>query len=165
MWYIRFLTVAIAFLLVSAIQARVAESSDELVLELRTEEGIRTFELSDKPEITFSENSIFVFSGDFVTSFHYSDIENIHFVINGVTDVEAVQIEQNTIAVRFTDGVTFVVEGVNEGENAAVYALSGMMMPLYAERSGNRLVVHLDAYPHGTYIVRIANQSYKIIKR
>lgn len=81
------------------------------------------------------------------------------------TSVDEKNVQDKTITVKFTDSNTFEVYGIDGKSSVMVYSLDGMMMPLDAECSDNAVVVHLNGYKSGTYIIKIGKQAYKVIKR
>ena len=165
----RCLAVAAMLLFANAVQANDGVEADKLVLELSTpdENGIQSYEfiLAENPEITFSGDSIHIAVPDKFMMCLLADVDNIHFEINGVTAVDRAEINQKVVSVKFVDGVTFAVDGIDESVNVMVYSLKGVIMPLNADRQDNGVVVHLDAYAQGAYIIKIGNQSYKVVRR
>ena len=60
---------------------------------------------------------------------------------------------------------TVVVDGVAEGMSSALFSLDGKSVPAEIERNDRQVTFHLNALPQGVYIIRIGQQSFKIIKK
>lgn len=139
----------------------------KLLIELVSGEN-RTFELSDKPQLLFSVDKLTVKSERLEADLPlvYSDIQKISFQSGTPTSVdERTNMQEKTVSVRYTDLNTFEVYGIDGESFVAVYSLDGKTMPLDVDHSDNAVVVHLNGYKSGTYIIKIGNQSYKLIKR
>ena len=70
-----------------------------------------------------------------------------------------------TLSLRFLDAQTVVVDGVAEGASSALFSLDGKSVPAEIERNDRQVTFHLNALPQGVYIIRIGQQSFKIIKK
>lgn len=164
-----FKLIVTALLLCGSSNSAVAgdENGDMLVVELVTGET-HTFELSDKPVVTFSENALIVTS-DVLTvelPIAYADVKNIGFKVAGtVTGTDETTLTHRRLSVKFTDENTFVVQGADEGAGVKVYAVDGKAMPADVMRDDDRISVRLNNYRRGTYIIMIGKHTYKIVKR
>ena len=80
-------------------------------------------------------------------------------------DVITKGVGSKTLNVRFLDAQTVVVDGVAEGASSALFSLDGKSVPAEIERNDCQVTFHLNALPQGVYIIRIGQQSFKIIKK
>lgn len=144
------------------------EGVEKLIIELVSGDT-KTFEFNEKPQLLFSEDKLTV-KTELVEAglpYSYSEIKNIKFhKLGDPTSVDELKnLQDKTVSVKFTDANTFEVYGIDGKLGVAVYALDGKQMPLDADISDNAVVVHLNAYKSGTYIIKIGKQTYKVIKR
>lgn len=156
-------------------------TSYQLIIEFESGDSL-IFELNDKskPQLLFSPDKpdkMTVKADKLKTDLDLKDkykVTRISFVEktndpigpDDPTSVDEIKnVQDKTITVKFTDSNTFEVYGIDGKSSVMVYSLDGMMMPLDAECSDNAVVVHLNGYKNGTYIIKIGKQAYKVIKR
>lgn len=169
-----FKVVFLFFMLLPSIQMLAAEGSDVLVLELKPESADDTsnriieYDLADTPVVSFTETGISVSSESLSTEIVdcvYSDVVKMWFRLKTATEIEDAISDKVRQTVRFTDGVTFCVEGVDNNASVRVYALDGKSMSVAIDRMDNGLTVHLDGLQDGVYVIMVGNQRYKVVKR
>jgi hypothetical protein len=80
-------------------------------------------------------------------------------------DVITKGVTSKALSLRFLDAQTVVVDGVAEGMSSALFSLDGKSVPAEIERNDRQVTFHLNALPHGVYIIRVGQQSFKIIKK
>lgn len=131
------------------------------------------YALSTRPTITFEGTTLNIQSATFSTAIvnvkkayfepQYASSGNTSSDGNDTpTNIENIS---TTLQYSFIDGKTFVVEGISDTDVCRVFSVSGMQMNCSQEYSGNTRTIHLDGCPAGAYIIKVCNQSFKILKK
>jgi hypothetical protein len=127
--------------------------------------SVFTFQLSEKPIITFDTKKVYISTSDFSTS--YENVDSLYF--NIVTEPTNVEKITNTVKTKydfkFVDGQTIIISGVSTTVRLDVYSINGIRMKTGTERSDDNVVINLSSLPRGFYIVKADTQSFKIFKR
>lgn len=143
------------------------------VLIVECEGATQRYALSTKPTITFESSSLSIKSASFSTTI--ANVKKAYFepqyANSGNTSLEDPDTPTNiekvstTLKYTFIDGKTFVVEGISETDVCRVYSANGMQINCLQEYNSNTRTLHLDNCPEGTYIIKVRNQSFKILKK
>lgn len=128
--------------------------------------------ITDKPVISFNhaEGSLTatVPTRDEVVTVLFDQVEHIDLKEGDrPTGIEQMTkgAGSKTYNLQFVDGQTIVVDGVSGNLSSALYSLDGKQASAEVERSGSRVTFHLNQLPQGVYIIRIGQQSFKIVKK
>lgn len=143
-----------------------AENTSYDVIFLLKDGTESVFALSSKPDITFDSTTVYVKSEDFNVSL--SDVKNFHFKANVETPTSIDQVKEKNHAdfvFQFTDGRTVTILGYKETDKVAVYSVNGMKVGPVTEQSSDRVILHFDSLPSGSYVIQVNSNSYKILKR
>ena len=118
--------------------------------------------------VDFNNFEKITFNGTIVTisqangssnSFSMSDIDRIHFgyYLSGISD----NVQDETIRHISNDEIE-----INCNYSTMVYLYDITGTQLYCTRmKGNSSVISLNQYPKGIYIIRVGEETYKIVKR
>lgn len=125
--------------------------------------------LADKPEISLTADGIVVKSPAAEIPLAYTEIGHIEFKENNtgvLTSIDEVQ-DAQPAAFRFyfTDNETAIVEGVAENAATGLYSIDGKAYAGATAQNGTRVTASLRGLPKGIYVFRVANQSFKLIKK
>lgn len=141
------------------------EEADALVVLLN--DGLsHSYILAEKPVVTFDTDKIVIKTADFITElngYKYEDITKLYFKEHGSSSVE--RLEMKGVQFRFTDGSHVAIEGVDGKSSLTVNSLDGKSYQHLATRNHDSVSIDLTSAPDGVYIIKVNNNSYKIIKR
>jgi len=140
-------------------------SNEPTKLYVRQNGTVVTFQLSEKPVITFDAKNVYISTSDFSAA--YENIDSLYFkdetVVTKVEKIDnSVKQEYN---VKFTDGHTVIISGFTQAVRLDVYSVNGMKLNVGTERSGDSIIIDLANQPNGIYIIRANSHSFKISKR
>lgn len=111
-----------------------------------------TFTLAKKPVITFSAENVVISSDNFNTTYLKSDVKSFTFVPDENGNVN--EIADNNSYYTFVNNIFSA-----NADNILIYNISGQLI-----KTGDRIVSLQDS-SNGIYIVKVNNQTIKIIKR
>jgi len=153
-------TLSIICLLLTLTGIKAADRT--LVIETATN-GKMSIRLSDKPEITFSGQTMLISSAAGNYSLEISDIVQYAFesVATGVA-----QLHSDELRFSYSANDQITIEGVDSPSDVRLYAADGRELPAQVSANGDRLTVSLSMLPKGVYIISANNkQNLKIYKR
>jgi len=142
--------------------------ASQFKLVVKNKDGNETsFLLADKPQVmpNVEDGSVTVSAGEAVMTLKLAAIDKIRVekVVDEATAIEDIMNETNSLAVQIADGNIVKVYGTAVVKDLRVFDISGRMVkPSYSAMSDNSIVVDMGTLPHGTYVVKINNQSFKI---
>lgn len=141
------------------------------IFEKNNSEPKFTCWVSDKPTLSFNHetNSLtaMVPTQDQPVTILFDEVDHIDLKESDPTGIDVITKDtgSKTLSLRFLDAQTVVVDGVAEGMSSALFSLDGKSVPAEIERNDRQVTFHLNALPQGVYIIRIGQQSFKIIKK
>ena len=141
------------------------EAADALVLLLKDGTS-HSYKLAEKPVVTFDSEKSVIKTSDFETSledYNYADISKLYFADGGSASVEGVEVKG--ISFSFTDGSHVIIKGVDEKVTVTVTSLDAKDYHSSIKRGQDSVAIDLSSAPSGVYIIKVNNNSYKIIKR
>ena len=119
-----------------------------------------TFQLSDKPELSFAGDTLRIVSSDTEACWPLADVAEYTFV--DMTDGIGAALADGLVF-RRQSGDEIMLEGVRSG-NATLHDIQGRLMLTVAPIDGTvRLSLH--ALPTGIYIINANHQNIKIVKK
>ena len=123
------------------------------------------FFLSDKPVLTFADDTLYVNTSDFSTNI--GSVAKFYF--DGRTreevSVKDLSRDNNDILFTFQDGQNVLIRGTVVTSGIGVYDVSGRRVGADISVVGDEARVNLSTLPSGIYIIRCSKQSYKIVKK
>lgn len=140
-------------LLTASICSLDASAQNALVIETKYG-NTYTYELAEKPWITFNQTEMCITAPSATMSFVRSDIKNFYF-----EDVDlGVKAAKDSQRMSYIDGVVTI-----EGEGTAVlYDSSGRKLMSEMVTEGRPVSFDLNSRPQGMYIVRCGKQNMKV---
>lgn len=138
---------------------------DALVLQLKSGET-QVYRLAQRPIVVMGTNSLTIQSAEFEATlpFSYNDVQKFFFGNYTELGVDT-PIEHVTFSLTYLDGATVLVKGVSADAVVGLFGVDGKTYQPETDRTGDGIVIRLNALPRGVYIIRINQQSYKITKR
>lgn len=119
-------------------------------------------ELSDKPETSFSDGLLWLKTDKVSVSYPLTDV--LRYTFEGpMTAIDSPSVRPGEL--RFMEGKdAMAFDGLPEGTTLELYSLDGKKLSTVKALNGQRTVVSLANHPAGTYIVKMGNTSFKLIK-
>lgn len=119
-------------------------------------------DLSDKPETSFSDGLLWLKTDKVSVSYPLTDV--LRYTFEGpMTAIDSPSVRPGEL--RFMEGKdAMAFDGLPEGTTLELYSLDGKKLSTVKALNGQRTVVSLANHPAGTYIVKMGNTSFKLIK-
>ena len=136
-----------------------ADTSRQLVVHKKNGSRV-SFVLSSYPEISFSNRTLHVTVGSNRTSFQIDDVAEYYFE----NDLSAISKPKTTDpCVRYVNE-DIVIENYAP-KYVRLYGLDGKEHETSIATTGNQTIISTAQLPHGVYIIKVDNQSFKIIRK
>ena len=143
-----------------------------LIFEKGKTEAVFSCWLTDKPVLSFDQTAgsltAIVSTQDQPVTIEFLEIDHIGLQEGekptGI-DVLTKDAGKNTLDLKFVDAQTVVVNGLTDNMSAQLYSLDGKAVSAEIERSSCQVTFHLNTLPQGVYVIRIGQQSFKIVKK
>lgn len=91
------------------------------------------------------------------------DIKN--FYISETDDPNSIEKLLRENKISYKSGVFILQSDTDISGTVAVYGINGMKVDAMVEKAGNIVSVSLEALPQGTYVIRVGESSFKVIKQ
>lgn len=140
-----------------------ATAGTALVVKYTDGTAKTTFLLSQKPEISFLEGTMYIKSGDGDFSFELSEVEDFHFADEGA-GIKSTPLDNDGSYVEMLDGNVVKIGG-NGSRKVAVYDMNGKVTAAKVSTVGDIATISLGNIPNGIYIIKYGNKSIKISKK
>lgn len=164
---LRFIYVAACVLFASPVGAQDESPNPRMYISL-TDGEMLTFELSEKPIVSFDEDNLKIFSADFSAEIEakvYGAVKKVFFSKDTATDNTYIKPEIRQ-SFKFVDGCTVYISGSDILSDIGVYSADGRKIDAdIIYNNNNEAVINLNSLIAGFYIIKINRQSYKIKKR
>lgn len=135
-----------------------ADTVEVLKLTLKTGNTV-TFELSKRPEITFSEEKMKITAEEAAVEYPFADIDGFAFenVETGISQTKAGELRIRAIGQG---------EWSIDGDMGAVKVcdLSGKQCPVVTQTADSHTILSLTSLPAGVYLVTVGSQTFKLVK-
>ncbi len=143
-----------------ALLARVAEENVTCMVLTLTDGTINRFALTDTPVVTYEGENLVVSIGDEQFTTTLSGISQLTFeqVSTGISEMVGESPKS-----AFTPGQARF-EGLKTHAIVSIYTIDGKMLSSMRANDEGTVSIDLSTLPHGFYILRTPNQSYKIKK-
>lgn len=123
------------------------------------------FVFDNSMKLSFAKDSMYINSQDI--SFGVDSIAKIHFVKTGdpggTSPIHEVKNTVTTVDISYLSRNTIRITGLDSPQEPRVYSIKGSQMPFDVDRNDNDLIIHLQQYPSGTYIIKVGKHSFKIM--
>ena len=143
-----------------ALLARVAEENVTCMVLTLTDGTINRFALTDTPVVTYEGENLVVSIGEEQFTTTLSGISKLTFeqVSTGISEMVGESPKS-----AFTPGQARF-EGLKTHAIVSIYTIDGKMLSSMRANDEGTVSIDLSTLPHGFYIIRTPNQSYKIKK-
>ncbi len=120
----------------------------------------KSFVLSESPTFQFRNDSLVV-NGDASTAYQFEKVAKYYFEgeLSGIPAIEA-----NEVRVTYLDNQNILVEGLKAGSNVELFSMLGQLIEKKSAKNGEALQFKLPS-TKGVYVLKVDNQSIKIVKK
>lgn len=141
-----------------------------LVVKFCNEQTL-VFALKDKPIATLHADSLIMQTAQFHASYLRDEICDFYFL---QAPKDTTSLPQQTIYITYINDHTIRINGVQKGDNAALYSIDGKLL-LTQTINNNEHILDLSAYARGLYLIQLIHNlnntsnkqqiiSFKIIR-
>ncbi len=135
-------------------------SITHLIVELKNDKKY-SFLLADKPVITF-DNGDLVVNGNESTSYAISEVKNYHFG-EGIQSASQT-LNANELCITYVDENTIKVQNASANVPVVIFNVSGSAIVNVVTDSEGVATLQLPSQT-GVYIVKVADKSFKVIRK
>lgn len=157
-------------ILVLAPTMRAEQRFHNLVVKFCNEQTL-VFALKDKPIATLHADSLIIQTAQFHASYLRDEICDFYFL---QAPKDTTSLPQQTIYITYINDHTIRINGVQKGDNAALYSIDGKLL-LTQTINNNEYILDLSAYARGLYLIQLIHNlnntsnkqqiiSFKIIR-
>lgn len=157
-------------ILVLAPTMRAEQRFHNLVVKFCNEQTL-VFALKDKPIATLHADSLIIQTAQFHASYLRDEICDFYFL---QAPKDTTSLPQQTIYITYINDHTIRINGVQKGDNAALYSIDGKLL-LTQMINNNKYILELSAYARGLYLIQLIHNlnntsnkqqiiSFKIIR-
>lgn len=152
--------ILVAFCLLSSIGIIKAQEERNALVIWHADNTQTRLELSTRPQVTFSTDSVNVVSTSVSLKYAMSDVLRFSYakVPSGI------QSTNSDLTLRM-NGENIYFVGVNSTDKIKLYSLDGKQMPLNLQPTSIGLCMPLSGLPSGVYLVNVNGRTSKFIKR
>lgn len=127
-----------------------------LVVKFCNEQTL-VFALRDKPVATLHADSLHIQTAQFEASYLRDEICDFYFL---QAPKDTTSLPEQTIYITYINDHTVRINGVQKGDNAALYSIDGKLL-LTQTINNNEYILELSAYARGLYLIQlIHNLNY-----
>lgn len=120
-----------------------------------------SFVLSKKPVLTHRKNELLIYCGG-KTSYSISDVKNYRFTESDETKTET--LDSDVVVLSSIDESTINVQNVAQGTIITLLNINGVVLSLQQTTTNGNVLVDLPSIK-GVYIIKVGNQSFKVIRQ
>ena len=154
----------LSLLLALAVPALWAQdgATQKLVVWLKNGQKV-VHDLADKPETRFNAGYLMLSTSKVSVSYPLTDV--LRYTFEGDIPVVSVpSVKPGEIRVSQNDNA-MLFEGLPDGTNVEVFSLDGKKLSTQTAHTGQKTLISLQRQPAGTYLVKVADATYKFMKR
>lgn len=143
----------------------VAWSASCVVVE-QTNGDKSEFLLSTSPEIRYVQNAITLTTTETEIVFAASDVRKAYIsesTSSQGNDVELIQQESVSYSITINDA-TVSIRGMKENETVSLFSIDGKLLCTAKADADGKVEVSLREYTKGVYVVKVGNQTFKIVR-
>jgi hypothetical protein len=149
---------------------RAEQRFHNLVVKFCNEQTL-VFALKEKPIATLHADSLIIQTAQFHASYLRDEICDFYFL---QAPKDTTSLPQQTIYITYINDHTIRINGVQKGDNAALYSIDGKLL-LTQTINNNEYILDLSAYARGLYLIQLIHNlnntsnkqqiiSFKIIR-
>ena len=153
--------IVIFLLLLMPFQTSIAQSSNSKLIIWKNDGSKVTYALDEHPITTFTSDGVTITTNSISVSYPIDKIQK--YTYEGIASAIATPKADNDILISQNNN-EFTFSNLKEGSSIQVYSVDGLLLHsiLVAEKN---VLVSLDSYPCGVYVIKADNVSYKVIKK
>ena len=137
-------------ILVLAPTMRAEQRFHNLVVKFCNEQTL-VFALKDKPIATLYADSLLMQTVQFQASYLRDEICDFYFL---QAPKDTTSLPEQTIYITYINDHTVRINGVQKGDNAALYSIDGKLL-LAQTINDNECILDLSAYARGLYLIQL----------
>ena len=137
-------------------------SGNCVVIESKSGEKVR-YLLSDKPKLWMKGQTVTVTTPQLSIDYETKQIARVYVENYVPTDInELPALNEGSLSI---EAGRIVITGLQPGEAASVYQLTGALVATLKADAEGRLVISIDDMPQQASIIKTKHQSFKIIRK
>lgn len=124
------------------------------------------FLLSTSPEIRYVQNAITLTTTETEIVFASADVRKAYIsesTSSQGNDVELIRQENASYSITINNAIVSI-RGMKENETASLFAIDGKLLCTAKADADGKAEVSLREYIKGVYVVKIGNQTFKIVR-
>lgn len=141
-----------------------ADDPNAVMIELK-DHTTYSYVLEDSPKLQYRNDSLFV-EGSVSLSYSFSDVSKYYFakIPMPCCNVGVPEVEANEVRVTYLDNQNVLIEGLDESAQVELFSVLGELIK-QTNSSENGVVQLTLPDVKGVYIVKVNDQSIKLIKK
>ena len=147
-------------ILVLAPTMRAESRLHNLVVKFCNEQTL-VFALRDKPVATLYADSLLMQTAQFEASYLRDEICDFYFL---QAPKDTTSLPEQTIYITYINDHTVRINGVQKGDNAALYSIDGKLL-LAQTINDNECILDLRAYARGLYLIQLIRNLNNTINK
>ena len=138
-----------------------AQSSNSKLIIWKNDGSKVMYALDEHPITTFTSEGVTITTNSISVSYPIDNIQK--YTYEGIASAIAIPKVDNDILISQKNN-EFTFSNLKEGSSIQVYSVDGLLLHsiIVAEKN---VLVSLDSYPCGVYVIKANNVSYKVIKK
>jgi hypothetical protein len=121
--------------------------------------------LEEDPRIYMKGETVTVTTSKVTIDYQTSDIARVYLENSGTTDINVSELPALKEGNLSIEAGRIVITGLDPGETATVYLLSGTPVASAKADQEGRIVISIDGTPGKVSIIKTKHQSFKIIRK
>lgn len=151
---------AVALALLTSLGAQADDTETWLVVEQGASHS--PFAISGVQRVNFGDDALTVVEADKESAFDYTTVSRISFTQNEPSAIDKPATSSNTLKLSSNDGC-LTVAGLDAPTQLSLYSQSGASVMQINGYQGAS--VSLSSLPNGIYVLKVNNQTFKIVKK
>lgn len=140
------------------------EAGDHVVIESTNGETV-SFLLSEDPHFKFIGQTVTVTTAEVTIDYQAEEIARVYLTKDSPSGIDISELPAKKDGKLSIEAGHIVITGLQAGEPASVYQLTGVLSTTKKADQEGRLVISIDDLPAKVCIIKTKHQSFKIIKK
>ena len=140
------------------------EAGDHVVIEDTNGETV-SFLLSEDPHLKFNGQTVTVTTADVTIDYKAEEIARVYLTKSIPTGIDISELPTNKEGKLSIEEGRIVITGLQAGESACVYQLTGVLAATMKANQEGQLIISINDMPGKISIVKTKHQSFKIIRK
>jgi hypothetical protein len=139
-----------------------AEATAQTLVVTKTNGQTVEYDLDEKPVTTFEGTNLVITTSGAKITYALSEVRNYTYkdVVSGVEVIK----QSSAVSVK-QQGDNLSLSNLPEGTTVKVYAVNGTLLSTHVADGHKPICISVAAQPVGMYIVKVGDQSIKILKK